>query len=84
VEGERKDLVMAAETQLTIDDIKGVVGAMVIDSIIKDKRIAELSAENEQLKKELEHGSRGLSSVDGARNRNDLSLTENVRTMAGN
>jgi len=43
------------QTQLTIDDIKGVVGSMVIDSIIKEKRIAELTAEVAQLKKELEN-----------------------------
>jgi hypothetical protein len=43
------------QVQLTIDDIKGVVGSMVIESIIKEKRIAELTAENEQLKKELKN-----------------------------
>lgn len=41
------------QVQLTIDDIRGVVGNLVIESIVKDKRIAELSAENAQLKKEL-------------------------------
>jgi len=44
------------QVQLTIDDIKGVVGSMVIESIIKEKRIAELTAQVEQLKKELENG----------------------------
>ena len=43
------------QVQLTIDDIKGVVGSLVIESIVKDKRIAELTAENTQLKKELEN-----------------------------
>lgn len=43
------------QVQLTIDDIKGVVGSMVIESIIKEKRIAELTAEVAQLKKELEN-----------------------------
>jgi hypothetical protein len=42
------------QVQLTIDDIKGVVGSMVIESIIKEKRIAELTAEVAQLKKELQ------------------------------
>jgi len=42
------------QVQLTIDDIKGVVGSMVIDSIIKDKRIAELTAQVNQLQAELE------------------------------
>ena len=37
-------------TQLTIDDIKGVVGALVIESIVKDKKIAELTAQIERLK----------------------------------
>jgi hypothetical protein len=74
-----------ADVQLTIDDIRGVVGNLVIESIIKEKKIAELTAENEQLKKELEsNGSRGLSSVDGSRDRNNLSLAENVRPLAGN
>jgi hypothetical protein len=41
------------QVQLTIDDIRGVVGSMVIESIIKDKKIAELTAQVEQLKKEL-------------------------------
>jgi len=43
------------QVQLTIDDIKGVVGSMVIESIIKEKRIAELTAQVDQLKKELEN-----------------------------
>jgi len=72
------------QVQLTIDDIKGVVGSMVIESIIKEKRIAELTAQVEQLKKELENGSRGLSSVDGSRTRNDLLPSENLRALAGN
>lgn len=41
------------QVQLTIDDIKGVVGSLVIESIVKDKKIAELTAQVEQLKKEL-------------------------------
>jgi uncharacterized protein YeeX (DUF496 family) len=59
MEGQRQTLMNAmnepVQTQLTIDDIKGVVGSMVIDSIIKEKRIAELTAEVAQLKKELEN-----------------------------
>jgi hypothetical protein len=57
MEGQRQTLMNAMsepqQVQLTIDDIRGVVGNLVIESIVKDKRIAELSAENAQLKKEL-------------------------------
>jgi hypothetical protein len=59
MEGQRQTLMNAmnepVQTQLTIDDIKGVVGNLVIDSILKDKRIAELTAQVEQLKRELEN-----------------------------
>jgi dynactin complex subunit len=70
------------QVQLTIDDIKGVVGSMVIESIIKEKRIAELTAEVERLRGEL-NASRSVSSVDGARNRNDLLSHANPRPLAG-
>ena len=36
--------------ELTIDDVKGVVGSLVIDAIIKDKRIKQLEDEVAQLK----------------------------------
>jgi hypothetical protein len=43
-----------SQVQLTIDDIKGVVGSLVIESIVKDKKIAELTAQVEQLKAGVE------------------------------
>ena len=59
MEGKGQSLMNAMsepqQVQLTIDDIKGVVGSMVIESIIKEKRIAELTAQVDQLKKELEN-----------------------------
>ena len=36
--------------ELTIDDVKGVVGALVIEGIVKDKRIKQLEDEIAQLK----------------------------------
>jgi len=54
MEGTRKSIMPQQEVQLTIDDIKGVVGSLVIESIVKDKKIAELTAQVEQLKAEVE------------------------------
>lgn len=56
MEGTRKSIMQPeqSQVQLTIDDIKGVVGSLVIESIVKDKKIAELTAQVEQLKAEVE------------------------------
>jgi hypothetical protein len=43
-----------SDMELTIDDVKGVVGALVIEGIVKDKRIKQLEDEIAQLKQSQE------------------------------
>lgn len=66
--------------ELTLDDVKGVVGSLVLDSIAKDKKIAELTAEIERLRNDL-NGSRSVSSMDATRAGNDLRFDANSRAL---